>query len=372
MSLPTSMKALVIDGDHLTLKEVPLPPMAENHVLVKNTAVAANPTDWKHIDYKIGPQGSICGCDATGEIVKLGSNVDSSKYKVGQKVYGLVHGSSVKHPQNGAFAEYSVMDPKVMYVPNQDISVSGKDDIPAGPVKFVEDTATFPVSLTTAGTVLHHNFGLDLVWEPSKPQRDHPVLFWGGATAVGQPIIQLAKKLHGYTKIIAVASKKHESVLKSYGADEVFDYHDADVIEQIKKKYPDIQTLVDCVSNEDTIKQVYKVASDDKPATILQLTTLSIENIPKEERKDNKKIVGSLLYLATGEDIPFGAFTLPADQAYRNGVIEFIEFINPKVNAGEINHIPVKVHEGGLNDVQQMLNDIKSGKNSGQKLVAVL
>ncbi|KAL3232462.1 hypothetical protein RNJ44_04378 [Nakaseomyces bracarensis] len=372
MSLPTSMKALVIEADHLTLKEVPLPPLNDNHVLIKNVAIAANPTDWKHIDYNIGPKGSICGCDAAGVIVKLGANVDSSKYKVGQKVYGVVHGSSVTYPKNGAFAEYSTLDPQVMYVPNQDIEVSGKDTIPAGPVKYFEDVATFPVSLTTAGNVLYYNFGLDLVWEPAKPQRDHPILFWGGATAVGQPFIQLAKKLHGYTKIIAVASKKHEAKLKSYGADEVFDYHDADVIEQIKKKYPDIQTLVDCVSNEDTIQQVYKVASDDKPARILHLTTLSIDNIPVSERRENKKIETSLLYLAGGYDVPFGPVTIPADLEYRKHAIEFMKFINPYVNAGEIEHIPVKVHKGGLNDVSQMVDDIRKGRNSGQKLVAIL
>lgn len=372
MSTPQTMQAAVIDGDHLTLKEVPVPELRDGFVLVKNRAVAGNPTDWKHITWKIGPQGSIAGCDIAGEIVKLGPNVDTNKFKVGQKVYGFVHGASVKHPDNGGFATYSALDSKIAYTVDDSFEVSGKDQIPEGAIKYYEDVATLPISLTTAGAVLTTNFNINLEWQPSEAQRDFPILFWGGATAVGQLLIQVAKKLHGYKKIIAVASKKHEAHLKSYGADDVFDYHDADVIEQIKNKYPDIQNLVDCVSNNDTIKQVYAVASETKPATIVQLTTLSINDIPESERKDNKTIVGCLLYCASGEEIPFGAFTLPANPEFREKVIKFIEFISPKVIAGDIHHIPVKVYKNGLNDVQQILDDIQHNRNSGEKLVAVL
>lgn len=372
MSIPATMKAAVIYGDHLTVKEVPVPEVRDGMVLIKTRAVAGNPTDWKHIVSKIGPQGSISGCDVSGEIVKIGANVDTSKYKIGQKAYGLTHGSSVKHPDNGAFAEYSLLDPKIAYFPNQDITMSGKDTIPEGTVKYFEDGASFPVSLTTAGAVLHSNLGLDLKWEPSEPQRDHPVLFWGGATGVGQLLIQVAKKIHGFTKIVTVASKKHEAQLKTYGADEVFDYHDADVIEQIKKKYPDLQIVVDCVSNENTIKQVYKCATESKSATIVQLTHLSIKDIPEEDRRDNKTIIGSMLYLATGEDVPFGPVHLPADPKFRKDVEEFVAFINPRINEGIIHHIPIKIYKNGLDDVQQILDDIKFGKNSGEKLVAIL
>ena len=365
------MKAVVIDGDQPVVKEVPLPPLEDGSFLVKAKAVAGNPTDWKHIAYKIGPQGSILGCDVAGDIVKLGPNVDASKFKVGDKVFGFVHGASVRLPTNGAFAEYVSMDSKLAYHCPPHATLSGKESIPEGPVSSYEGCVTLPVSLTTAGVALTHNLGNKLEWEPKEAQHDFPILLWGGATAIGQPLIQLAKKLHGYSKIVVVASRKHEAQLKAYGADELFDYHDADVIDQIKAKYPNIQHLIDCVSNPQTIQQVYKCASDSKPATVLQLVTFSIKDIKPEDRRDNVKSIGTLLYVAAGHDVPFGTMTLPKDLVYREDTAKFIHFINPKLQSGDIHHIPVKIYHG-LEGAVQITDDIKNDRNSGEKLVSVL
>ncbi|CCD25614.1 uncharacterized protein NDAI_0F02960 [Naumovozyma dairenensis CBS 421] len=371
MSLPKTMKAVVIEGDKAVIKsDVPLPELEDGFVLVKPEAIAGNPTDWKHIQWKIGPQGSIVGCDVAGKIVKLGPNVDSNEFHIGDSVYGFVHGSSVRFPTNGAFAEYVGMDSKIAYKAPKDMTVTGLDNVPEGPVKSFEGAVSLPVSLTTAGVALTYNLGLKLDWEASKPQNDYPILFWGGATAVGQMFIQLAKKLNGYSKIIVVASKKHEKVLKSYGADELFDYHDEDVIEQITKKYNNIQQLVDCVSNPTTIQQTYKCAAKDAPATVLQLVTLTEKDIKEEDRRPNVKIEGTLLYMAGGNAVPFGSMTLPASPEYRQAAIDFIRFINPKLNNGEIHHIPIKVYKNGLEGAIQLTDDIKHDRNSGEKLVA--
>ncbi|CAI4035977.1 hypothetical protein SMKI_14G1880 [Saccharomyces mikatae IFO 1815] len=372
-SIPETMKAVVIENGKAVVKhDIPIPELEEGFVLIKTVAVAGNPTDWKHIDYKIGPQGALLGCDAAGQIVKLGPNVDAAEFSIGDYIYGVIHGASVRFPSNGAFAEYSAISSEIAYKPAREFRLCGKDKLSEGPVRSLEGAVTLPVSLTTAGMVLTHSFGLDMKWEPPKAQRDHPILFWGGATGVGQMLIQLAKKLHGFSKIIVVASRKHEKQLKDYGADELFDYHDADVIEQIKKKHNNLTYLVDCVSNTETIQQVYKCAADDLDATIIQLTTLTEKNIKEEDRKQNVSIEGTLLYLIGGNDVPFGTFTLPADPQYKAAAIKFIEFINPKINDGEIYHIPVKVYKNGLEDVPQLLDDIKHGRNSGEKLVAVL
>ena len=372
MSLPSTMKAVVIEGDKPVVKEnVPLPELENGFMLVKPKAVAGNPTDWKHISYKIGPQGSILGCDVAGEVVKLGPGVDSEKFHVGDYVYGFVHGASVRFPTNGAFAEYVALDSGTAYKAPKTMKLSGQERIPEGPVTTFEAAASLPVSVTTAGVSLYHEFGLKLDYNGSKPQKDFPVLFWGGATGVGQHLIQIAKQINGYSKIIVVASKKHEQILKEYGADELFDYHDEDVIEQIKSKYPNIQHLVDCVSNTTTIQQTYKCASEDHEATILQLVTLSIKDIQPEDRRDNKKIIGTLLYKAGGRDVPFGNFTLPADPEYRKDTAEVIKFLNAKLDKGDIHHIPIKVYPNGLYDIPQILDDIENNRNSGEKLVAV-
>lgn len=74
-SIPETMKAVVIENGKAVVKQdIPIPELEEGFVLIKTVAVAGNPTDWKHIDFKIGPQGALLGCDAAGQIVKLGPN----------------------------------------------------------------------------------------------------------------------------------------------------------------------------------------------------------------------------------------------------------------------------------------------------------
>ncbi|CCE61689.1 hypothetical protein TPHA_0B00170 [Tetrapisispora phaffii CBS 4417] len=370
--MPSTMKAVVIEESKPVVKsDIPVPELEEGFALIKVLAVAGNPTDWKHIAYKIGPQGAILGCDAAGEIVKLGAGVDTEKFKVGDKVYGFIHGASVKHPENGAFAEYAAIDTKICYRPAKDISLA-KKDLPAGPVTTLEGAVSFPVSLTTAGLALTNTFKVKLQWEPAEAQLKTDLLIWGGATALGQPLIQLAKKLNAFNNIVVVASKKHEEQLKAYGATEVFDYHDEDVISQITTKYPNVTKLVDAVSNKETINQLYQCASKTEESTLLQLVTLSIDDIEEANRRDNVKIVGFLLYSATGKEVPFLHMVIPPLPDFRKDAIEFIEFINEKINNGEIHHIPIKVFQKGLEDVPGMLADIEAGKNSGEKYVAVL
>ncbi|CAI4863628.1 CQS_1a_G0057230.mRNA.1.CDS.1 [Saccharomyces cerevisiae] len=76
--------------------------------------------------------------------------------------------------------------------------------------------------------------------------------------------------------------------------------------------------------------------------------------------------------LVTEQDSPFGGITLPADTEAGRAAINFVKFINLKINDRQIHHIPVKIYKNGLFDVPHILEDIKYGKNSGEKLVAVL
>ncbi|QID86247.1 hypothetical protein GRS66_008864, partial [Saccharomyces pastorianus] len=120
-------------------------------------------------------------------------------------------------------------------------------------------------------------------------------------------------------------------LLKEYGADELFDYHDIDVVEQIKHKYNNISYLVDC-ANQNTLQQVYKCAADKQDATVVELTNLTEENV--------KRRIGG------------------------KSATEFVKFINPKISDGQIHHIPARVYKNGLYDVPRILEDIKIGKNS--------
>ncbi|KAL6949918.1 hypothetical protein ACO0QE_000585 [Hanseniaspora vineae] len=376
MSIPKFMKAIVVEGDQAVLKnDVPVPKIGPKDMLVKVKAAAGNPTDWKHIAYKIGPQGSIVGCDASGEVVEVGAEVDPSKFKMGDTVAAIVHGCSVLHPDNGAFAEYCRAS-SATSVKIDNLTTSSSDKIPAGQtVTNFESAAALPVSLYTAVMTLAHNFQTTIDFEnvPSAPQHNFPLLVWGGATGFGQYIIQVAKLVNAYSKIIVVASKKHETLLKSFGADELFDYHDSDVLDQISKKYPDLIHLVDGVSNEETFQQTYQLASKNEQhkATVVNLMNFTEEKIPSNLRRTNVTIGLILLYLVSGEDIPFGPITLPKDLDFAKLAAETIPKVQSPIREGKLKSIAIKNHKG-LEAVPEILEGIKTGKNSGEKFVTTL
>ncbi|AET40744.1 uncharacterized protein Ecym_6369 [Eremothecium cymbalariae DBVPG len=373
MEVPSTMRAVVIEGDKAVVKTgVQVPGLAGNTALIKVKAVASNPTDWKHIFWQIGPQGSILGCDVAGEIVSLGPEADG-RWAIGDKVCAMVHGASVKYPENGAFAEYAKVDLAIC-LKLKDLEYATADSsgvVPHGKVSTWEAAASIPVCLLTASNVLMNQLGNKLEWEPKNPQHPHSVLVWGGATVTGQFFIQLAKRTNAYANIVVVASKKHESMLKGFGADEIFDYHDEDVLAQITKKYPDLYHILDAVATPSTFGQVYACAPTDKPVTLVELISFSENDIPPAERKSNVSINLTMMYLVSGESIPFGTVTFPADPKVRTSVIEFLEFIQPRIESGEIHHPAVKISKG-LDTIPSLMEDIKTGRNSGFKLVASL
>lgn len=212
---------------------------------------------------------------------------------------------------------------------------------------------------------------LKLDWEPKTPQNDHPILIWGGATGVGQYAIQMMKKVHGFTKIVVVASKKHEKMLRSFGADDVFDYHDTDVIEQITKKYPNLQTLMDCKSSVETMQQTYKCASHSGKVRLMHYQPANMDCISADDQQDNVEMLTTKVYSLNDVPIVFGPVTMPADPVYRKRMIECVKFFNPKIVNEGIKHTPLKIYEG-LEGAIKMVDDVRQGKNSGMKFVSKL
>lgn len=369
------MNAVVLKDGSAQIAKKHVPFVEDGQLLLEVITMAVNPMDWKIVEFNMGPEGSILGCDVAGQVVAIGSGVPAEEFKVGDYVCSFIHGGSNESPGNGAFAQYCTVDAVATFKLPSDIGrqlPTGGCHIEEGPVKTLEEAVSLPVGLITAGAILKHELGIKLEWLPTTPQIDSPILIWGGATSVGQILIQLIKKLNAFAKIIVVASKIHDEQLRKYGADIVYDYHDKDVVEKIEANHKCLKYLIDAVSSEETIRQVYRCACEDEPATIVQLEYLNIEQIPTEERKENVKIIGTLIYLLSGYKVKIGSYKFPANPQYRKDLIKFIKFINPKVIDGEIHHIPIKLYDQGLKDIPEMMGKVKEGHNNGEKLVTVL
>lgn len=216
--------------------EVTKPTITADEILVKVKFVALNPTDFKHLDV-ISPPGSIIGCDYAGEVAEVGAN-SSKTWKIGDRVAGVVHGGL--YPDRGAFAEYLKVDADLAWHIPAEVSDA--------------DATTYGVSAVTA--VLTLNLRLGLPWADEDPTPPGPsgeqIFIYGGSTSAGLFHIQLAKAA-GYT-VITTASPHSQDLVKSFGADAVFDYHSSSVVQDVIKEYPNISKAVDCYSEGQSTK----------------------------------------------------------------------------------------------------------------------
>ena len=108
------------------------------------------------------------------------------------------------------------------------------------------------------------------VANPPTPPPPFPILISGGASSVGQYAVQFAKLSGLY--VVATASERNFSLVRSLGADVVIDYRDpVRAAQQIRDAAPGpIEHAVDCVSTGTSFEIV--AASLDGKGTIANLT----------------------------------------------------------------------------------------------------
>jgi NADPH:quinone reductase-like Zn-dependent oxidoreductase len=109
MAPPQEIKAVVITKPGaVEIKTVPLPTLPDDHILVRTTAVALNPTDWMHVYQYEGTVGTRCGCDYAGVVEQVGPSVTKPFVK-GDRICGFAHGANKLKPEGGTFADYIIV-----------------------------------------------------------------------------------------------------------------------------------------------------------------------------------------------------------------------------------------------------------------------
>ncbi|KAE9383452.1 NAD(P)-binding protein [Gymnopus androsaceus JB14] len=181
-NLPTMMKALVTTGK------------GGCGCLIKVHSVAQNPTDWKTVALR-REEGNIIGCDFSGVVVKMGREVPSELRFIGERVAGIVH---------GAFCSITLSLPDSW---------------------SFEHGAQLGVACFTACQCLYQYLHLPTPLGIPESVPEEFILVWSGATSTGQYVIQFAK-LSGL-RIITTCSPRNFDLVKSLGAELVFDYADS-------------------------------------------------------------------------------------------------------------------------------------------------
>ncbi|MDH4118701.1 MAG: NAD(P)-dependent alcohol dehydrogenase [Acidimicrobiia bacterium] len=208
------MRAIVQDAygpsDVLRLAEIDLPETAANEVLVEVAAAGMDRGTWHSMAGKpylmriMGfgfrqPKNRVPGLDISGTVAAVGSEV--SGFKPGDEVFGM---------SRGAFAEYAaVREDKLAHKP---ASLS------------FEQAAVVPISGGTAIQGLRDSGHLEA---------GQKVLVIGASGGVGTYAVQLAKAFGA--DVTGVSSASKADLVRSIGADPVFDYARDDYLDGSKK-----------------------------------------------------------------------------------------------------------------------------------------
>lgn len=209
---PITMRAMVADrygtaAEVLGPRDVPVPEVEADEVLVKVRYSSVNAKDWHLLTgkpYVFRAMGldftPILGADVSGVVVAIGQDV--SRFQVGDEVFGLM--------ESGAYAEYAkTKDRHLAAVP---------------PGVSLQDAAAVPLAGLTALQGLRDFAG---VGPGSK------VVINGASGGVGTYAIQIATVL-GAT-VTAVCSTRNVELARSLGAERVIDYTQEDFTTDVER-----------------------------------------------------------------------------------------------------------------------------------------
>jgi NADPH2:quinone reductase len=211
------MKAAVVEDygtpDVIKIKEIDVPVIQDDEMLVKVHASSVNTTDTASRNkpkfvfkivafvgrFKID-KPTETGTDVSGEIVELGKDV--SKFKIGDQIYGL--------SRTGSCAEYAKVSERGIAIKPTSMSHS--------------EAAAVPVAALTA---------LQYLRDLGNIQNNQDILVYGASGGIGTYAIQYAKTFD--VNVTAVSSGKNKELVKNLGADYFIDYRKEDFTKMSKK-----------------------------------------------------------------------------------------------------------------------------------------
>lgn len=219
------MKAIILEDfggvDNFKIKELPMPVLSDNEVLVKVKAFSINP-----VDIKTRKGGSlakeleknppvILGWDISGIIEKLGQQVTA--FKVGDEVFGMINfGGS-----GNAYAEY-------VAAPEEHLALKPSN------ISHAQAAASALAALTAWQAFTFYG----------KLKANDKVLIHASSGGVGHFAVQIAKHLGAY--VIGTSSEKNRDFVLSLGADEHIDYRNTKFEEVIS----DIDFVLETIGHE--------------------------------------------------------------------------------------------------------------------------
>ena len=243
MTLPTSMKAVVIEGsggpEVLKPSDVPVPQPKAGEVLIKVAAAGVNRPDvlQRQGNYP-SPKGhsELPGLEVSGTIAALGESAD--RFAVGDEVMALVPG--------GGYAEYVAVS---------ELACIKKPDA----ISFIE-AAAIPETFFT----VWHN-----VFDRGHLKNDEKFLVHGGTSGIGVTAIQLAKAF-GAKVFTTAGSDEKCAAARALGADVAINYRTEDFAQVIKSETggKGVDVILDMVGGDYIEKNIRSLGDDGRLVNI--------------------------------------------------------------------------------------------------------
>jgi NADPH:quinone reductase-like Zn-dependent oxidoreductase len=245
-------KAAIVDVQEPVLKP--------DSVLVRPHYVGNNPCDWLVTDVEpMFTQSQMIGCDYCGVVEKIGSDVKTD-LKPGDKVCGAVAGGVGCDASRGCFGE---------------LFPAYGDFVFPLPKNIAEpQAATLGVGISTIAVAFYEHMKIPLPDDNPNFGQGKPFFVYAGSSAMGLFGIQFAK-LSGF-RVITTCSSRNFDLVKSYGADEAYDYHDIEkCTKEIKQSVGnELHYAYICVSDENSPQVMFAMLPNQHSLRLTEIPAL--------------------------------------------------------------------------------------------------
>lgn len=333
------MKAAILthydkNGTNLEIRDVPLPVLEEDEVLVRVKAAAVNPLDNMIIHGEVKlivpyKMPLIMGNEFSGIVEKTGKN--TTRFKVGDKVYGRMPLKKI-----GAFAQYAAIEESALALMPDYLSF--------------EEAASIPLTALTAMQA----------FEIMQVKSGESIFISGGTGSLGAMAIPIAKSLglHVYTN----GSKENEERVRKLGAERFIDYK--------KENYVDVLTNVDHVLDtlgDRELPNEFKVLK--KGGNLVSLRGLPNGRFAK---RNKMSLFKQILFQIAGRK--YDKMAAKNKQTY-----DFIFVHEDGKQLDRINQIFNKTHPietsidtiFSLDQINEALNKVRNGKSKGKTIIKI-
>src|SRR5215211_1329906 len=218
-------------GGPIALRDLPIPEIGADEVLIHVRASGVNPFDWKVADGALKDQMKhrfplILGFDGAGVIERVGADV--TELAEGDEAYGYLFKPVIG---DGTYAEY-VGAPETI-VAKKPVTVD-----------FAE-AAALPTPGLTA---------MDLV-DAVDTREGETILIVGATGGVGSYATQLAARRGA--RVIATARRTNEALVRELGAAGTIDHTTQDLVDAVRMAHPGgIDAVIDVVSDRETLGRI--------------------------------------------------------------------------------------------------------------------